>query len=81
MAKIQPVEFPLNTGTAIEIEYHINANSTDEGAMISYFLISTEGKRITINQLPLTDTDYRLHGTDRTWLFNHIASHIGAVLI
>lgn len=81
MAKIQAVDFPLNIGTATELEIYISANSVNNDAKITYFLLDTNKKRLSNGSITLSQIDYETNGTDLVWLMNYTASQIGAILI
>ena len=84
MAKIQPVEFPLNLGTANELQYFLASNSNNNGAMLTYVLLDDTiipNKRLSRGYIILSEEEFTTHGTEKGWVLNHIANHLGVILI
>lgn len=84
MTQIQPVEFPLNLGTANKLIINISANNSMQGAIVSYALLDdtfTPPKRLSNNVLQLTEEQFADHGNDKEWILNYVAEQLGVILI
>lgn len=91
---IQPIEFPLNIGTANELRVFIREDLETENSIVTHFaLIDTnQTQEITAGQqLPykplhtdkilIEGEDFTSYKQDPDFLINHVASYLGATLI
>lgn len=84
MAKIQPVVFPLNLGTADKLEINIGANPSVLGARISYLLLSSTTiphKQLSNGFLNLTEEQFIAHGNDKKWIEDYVIEQLGVTKI
>jgi hypothetical protein len=82
MAKIQPVIFPLNTGTATEMSVLILNFPTDADTCTTYYELKTdEGKVLSNGNYTLTPEEFLLWGEDNTWVETCVANAIGVVIV
>lgn len=81
MAKIQPIKFPLNSGTATEMTVLINNFTTSATTCTTYYELKTnEGNALTSGIYTLTEEEFAAWGTDNTWVENCVAMAIGVVI-
>lgn len=81
MAKIQPIVFPLNAGTATEMTVLILGFETDATTCTTYYEIKTEdGKVLSNGNYTLTPEQFLLWGEDNTWVEQCVADAIGVVI-
>ena len=91
---IQPIEFPLNIGTANELRAYIREDLETENSIVTYFaLIDTNQTQEIIvgQQLPykplytdkilIEGEDFTSYKQDPDFLINHVASYLGVTLI
>ena len=82
MAKIQPVIFPLNAGTATEISVLILNFETNAINCTTYYELKTEeGKVLSNGNYTLTEDEFAAWGTDNTWVETCVANAIGVTII
>jgi len=82
MAKIQPIVFPLNAGTATEMSVLILNFETDAATCTTYYeLKSNEGTVLTNGNYTLTEDEFSAWGTDNTWVETCVANAIGVTII
>jgi len=84
MIQIEPVVFPLNLGTANQLDVNISANPSIGGARINYSLIDgsyTPIKRLTHGSFNITESDFVTHGSDKDWITNYVVGQLGVTLI
>ena len=84
MAQIQPITFPLNLGTANELEISLSISSELDGGKILYMLNDTSQqpiKRLSIGNIILTEEQVTADGFDKTWALNYTADELGVNLI
>jgi hypothetical protein len=82
MAKIQPVKFPLNAGTATEMTVLILNFETSATTCTTYYEIKTEdGKVLSNGNYTLTEEEFAEWGTDNTWVETCVANAIGVVIL
>ena len=84
MAKIQPVDFPLNLGTAHKLEINLSANPSVLGARVSYILINnkiTPSKHLSNGFFNLTEEQFAAHGNDKEWIENYVIDQLGVTKI
>ena len=92
--KIQPIEFPLNIGTANELRTYIREDLETENSVVTYYsLIDTDqvqelpsGQQVPyrplhINKILIEGEDFTSHKQDPNFLINHVASYLGVTLI
>jgi len=81
MAKIQPIVFPLNAGTATEMSVLILNFPTDADTCTTYYELKTdEGKVLSNGNYTLTPEQFLLWGEDNTWVEQCVADAIGVVI-
>jgi hypothetical protein len=82
MAKIQPIVFPLNAGTATEMTVLILGFETDATTCTTYYEIKTdEGKVLSNGNYTLTEEEFAEWGTDNTWVETCVANAIGVTIL
>ena len=82
MAKIQPVIFPLNTGTATEMTVLILQHTTDATTCGTYYELKTdEGKVLQKDNYYLTESEFAAWGKDNEYVAECVASAIGVTII
>jgi len=81
MAKIQPITFPLNAGTATEMSVLILNFETNAINCTTYYELKTdEGAVLTNGNYTLTEDEFAAWGTDNTWVENCVANAIGVTI-
>ena len=86
MAKIQPVVFPLNAGTATEMTVLILNFPTDATTCTTYYELKSEAtetvpsKVLSNGNYTLTDSEFAAWGEDNTWVETCVANAIGVVI-
>jgi hypothetical protein len=81
MAKIQPIVFPLNAGTATEMTVLLLNFETDATTCTTYYELKTdEGKVLSNGNYTLTEEEFAEWGTDNTWVETCVANAIGVVI-
>ena len=82
MAKIQPVIFPLNAGTATEMSVLILNFETDAATCTTYYELKTdEGKVLSNGNYTLTETEFAAWGTDNEYVAECVAKAIGVIIL
>jgi hypothetical protein len=82
MAKIQPIVFPLNAGTATEMSVLILNFNTSATTCTTYYELKTEeGTVLTNGNYTLTEDEFLAWGTDNTWVETCVANAIGVTII
>jgi hypothetical protein len=82
MAKIQPVKFPLNAGTATEMSVLILQHTTDAVTCTTYYELKTEeGKVLSNGNYTLTEEEFAAWGLDNSWVAQCTANAIGVTII
>ena len=82
MAKIQPITFPLNQGTATEMSVLILNFQTDATTCTTYYeLKSEEGTVLTNGNYTLTEQEFAAWGLDNEWVTECVANAIGVVIV
>jgi predicted secreted protein len=82
MAKIQPVKFPLNQGTATEMSVLILNFETNATTCTTYYELKTdEGKVLSNGNYTLTESEFAAWGTDNEWVAKCVANAIGVTII
>ena len=86
MAKIQPIVFPLNAGTATEMTVLILNFPTDATTCTTYYELKSEAtetvpsKVLSNGNYTLTDAEFAAWGEDNTWVETCVANAIGVVI-
>jgi hypothetical protein len=81
MAKIQPITFPLNAGTATEMSVLILNFETTAVTCTTYYELQTEeGKVLSNGNYTLTEEEFAQWGTDNQWVAECVANAIGVVI-
>jgi len=86
MAKIQPIKFPLNQGTATEMSVLILNFETSATTCTTYYELKTEAteevpsKVLSNGNYTLTEEEFAAWGNDNTWVETCVANAIGVVI-
>jgi hypothetical protein len=86
MAKIQPITFPLNQGTATEMSVLILNFQTDATTCTTYYELKSEGteevpsKVLSNGNYTLTEEEYAAWGESNEWVEQCVANAIGVVI-
>lgn len=82
MAKIQPITFPLNAGTATEMSVLILNFETSATTCTTYYELKTdEGKVLSNGNYTLTEEEFSAWGSDNTWVEQCVANAIGVTIL
>jgi len=82
MAKIQPIIFPLNAGTATEMTVLILNFQTDASTCTTYYELKTnEGTVLSNGNYTLTEQEFAGWGTNNEYVAECVASAIGVTII
>jgi hypothetical protein len=87
MAKIQPIVFPLNAGTATEMSVLILNFETSATTCTTYYELKSEAteevpaKVLSNGNYTLTEEEFAEWGTDNTWVETCVANAIGVVIL
>jgi hypothetical protein len=82
MAKIQPVIFPLNAGTATEMSVLILNFETTAVTCTTYYELKTDdGKVLSNGNYTLTEEEFKAWGNDNEWVAECVANSIGVVIL
>ena len=82
MAKIQPITFPLNAGTATEMSVLILNFETTAVTCTTYYELKTdEGTVLTNGNYTLTEEEFAAWGLDNAWVTECVANAIGVTVI
>jgi hypothetical protein len=82
MAKIQPIVFPLNAGTATEMSVLILNFETSATTCTTYYELKTEeGKVLSNGNYTLTEEEFAAWGLDNEWVAECVAKAIGVTII
>jgi hypothetical protein len=82
MAKIQPIVFPLNAGTATEMTVLILNFETSATTCTTYYELKTdEGKVLSNGNYTLTEQEFAAWGTDNEWVTECVAKAIGVTIL
>jgi hypothetical protein len=82
MAKIQPITFPLNAGTATEMTVLILNFETSATTCTTYYELKTdEGKVLSNGNYTLTEEEFAGWGYDNEYVAQCVASAIGVTIL
>lgn len=87
MAKIQPIVFPLNQGTATEMSVLILNFETSATTCTTYYELKSEGTEETPSKVlsngnyTLTEQEFAAWGSDNTWVETCVANAIGVTIL
>ena len=87
MAKIQPVVFPLNAGTATEMTVLILNFETSATTCTTYYELKSEGteevtsKVLSNGNYTLTEEEFAAWGFDNEYVAECVANAIGVTII
>lgn len=82
MAKIQPITFPLNAGTATEMSVLILNFETSATTCTTYYELKTdEGKVLSNGNYTLTEEEFAAWSNDNTWVETCVANAIGVTIL
>lgn len=86
MAKIQPINFPLNQGIATEMSVLILNFETSATTCTTYYELKTTAteevpsKVLSNGNYTLTEEEFSAWGEDNTWVEQCVANAIGVVI-
>jgi len=87
MAKIQPVIFPLNQGTATEMSVLILNFEISATTCTTYYELKTEATEevpsevLTSGNYTLTEQEFAAWGEDNSWVTECVANAIGVTIL
>lgn len=82
MAKIQPITFPLNVGTATEMSVLILNFETSATTCTTYYELKTEeGAVLTNGNYTLTEEEFSAWGEDNKHVETCVANAIGVTIL
>jgi len=87
MAKIQPIVFPLNAGTATEMSVLILNFETNATTCTTYYELKSEAteevpaKVLSNGNYTLTEAEFAAWGEDNTWVEQCVANAIGVTIL
>jgi hypothetical protein len=82
MAKIQPITFPLNAGTATEMSVLILNFETSATTCTTYYELKTdEGTVLSNGNYTLTEQEFAAWGEDNAWVEQCVAKAIGVTIL
>ena len=82
MAKIQPIKFPLNQGTATEMSVLILNFETNAVTCTTYYELKTdEGTVLTNGNYTLTEQEFAAWGFDNEYVAECVANAIGVTIL
>ena len=82
MAKIQPITFPLNQGTATEMSVLILNFETNAVTCTTYYELKTdEGTVLTNGNYTLTEEEFAAWGESNEWVEQCVANAIGVTIL
>ena len=82
MAKIQPIVFPLNQGTATEMSVLILNFETSATTCTTYYELKTdEGKVLSNGNYTLTEVEFAGWGYDNEYVAQCVANAIGVTIL
>jgi hypothetical protein len=87
MAKIQPIVFPLNAGTATEMSVLILNFETNATTCTTYYELKSEAteevaaKVLSNGNYTLTEEEFAAWGEDNSWVETCVAKAIGVTII
>ena len=82
MAKIQPIVFPLNQGTATEMSVLIHNHFTDATTCTTYYELKTdEGAVLSNGNYTLTEEEFAAWGEDNKHVETCVANAIGVTIL
>jgi hypothetical protein len=87
MAKIQPIVFPLNAGTATEMTVLILGFETSATTCTTYYELKSEATEETPSKVlsngnyTLTEQEFAAWGTDNEYVAECVAKAIGVTII
>lgn len=87
MAKIQPIVFPLNQGTAKELSVLVLNFSTEAVTCTTYYELKTESTETTPSKVlqngnyTLTELEFAEWGFDNEWVTQCVANAVGVTIV
>lgn len=87
MAKIQPITFPLNAGTATEMSVLILNFETSATTCTTYYELKSEATEETPSKVlsngnyTLTEEEFSAWGEDNSWVEQCVANAIGVTIL
>jgi len=81
MAKIQPIVFPLNQGTATELNVLILSFKTSATTCTTYYELKTdEGAVLTNGNYTLTESEFAAWGTNNEYVAECVAECVASAI-
>jgi hypothetical protein len=87
MAKIEPIKFPLNAGTATEMSVLILNFETSATTCTTYYELKSEAteevpsKVLSNGNYTLTESEFAGWGEDNSWVEKCVAKAIGVTIL
>jgi hypothetical protein len=79
---IEPVDYPLNEGTATQMSVLVLNFATDATTCTTYWqLLTEENKQLAQGNYTLTEEQFATWGTDNNVVNEYVANAIGVTLI
>jgi hypothetical protein len=79
---IQPVDFPLNQGTATRMTVLVLNFATDATTATTYWqLLDEEGKQLAQDNYTMAEEEFAQWGTDNSFVNECVANAIGVTII
>ena len=79
---IEPIEYPLNAGTATQMSVLVLNFTTEATTCTTYWQLLTEdGKVVADDNYTLTEEEFAAWGTDNNYVNEVVAAAIGVTLI
>jgi hypothetical protein len=79
---IEPVDYPLNEGTATQMSVLVLNFATDATTCTTYWqLLTEENKQLAQGNYTLTEEQFAAWGTDNNVVNEYVAAAIGVTLI
>ena len=79
---IEPIEYPLNAGTATQMSVLVLNFTTEATTCTTYWqLLTQDGKVVADDNYTLTEEQFAAWGTDNNYVNQVVAAAIGVTLI
>jgi len=79
---IQPVQFPLNQGTATFLTVLVEAFLTDATTASTYYrLLTDDGKILSDGRYQMTEEQFAEWGRDNSLVNEYVAEYLGVTII
>ncbi len=82
MIQIEPIIFPLNQGTATQINFTFrNFTTTDTTCVVHYQILTADNTVLLKGDYALTEEQYAQWGTDNAFVEQCVATYLGITII